>query len=215
MKTLNCIQGSTEWHAARKGVVTASEIDALVTPEWKVRTGEGVTTYLHTKLAEAVLGYSASEMHGGGSFAMEQGQLLEKMAVPFFELVTDLGVDRVGFCVSDDGRIGCSPDGLIGYDGGIEIKCPLPPKHLEYLLGNEVPKAYRAQVQFSMYVTGRRWWKFMSFYPYTQHMRPLIVHVEADPKAHESFTIALDMFFERFDAARAKVEAMQTQGGRA
>src|SRR5882757_11245793 len=124
MKTLTCKQGSSEWAAARLGVVTASEIDALVSPTWKIRTGQGVDTYLYRKLAEKVMGYAGD---GGGTFAMDQGNIIEKIAIPYYAFTYNVDVKTVGFCLSDDGRIGCSPDGLIGDFSGIEIKSPQPP----------------------------------------------------------------------------------------
>ena len=187
---------------ARTGVVTASEADALLTPEFAIRKGEGVQTYLYEKLAEKRFGF---KQDAPSTWAMDQGNVVEKIALPWYEFAHDVTIDRVGFCVSDDGRIGCSPDGLIGEDGGVECKAPQPPKHLEYLLKGEVPKAYRVQVQFSLYVTGRKWWKFLSYHPY---LPPLLVHVEPDPVAQEAINTALVSFFAQFDAAHAKLQTI-------
>lgn len=207
MKILNVKQGEQDWKSARLGVVTASEIDALVSPEWKVRTGDGPRSYLCAKVAERILGFAPE----GGSWASDQGVLMEKTAVPWFEFANDVKVRRVGFCVSDDGFFGCSPDGLIGEDGGIELKCPQGEAHVQYLLGGEVPKKYRAQVQFSMFVTGRPWWKFVS---YSSYLPKLVLHVEADPVAHAAFRTALDAFIPQYTASLAKIQAMMTTGGR-
>lgn len=202
MKLIACKQNSAEWLAARVGVVTASEVDALVTPLWKVRAGDGVQTYLYRKVAERVMNYRPDS---GGTFAMDQGHLIETMARPWYEFAHDCQIQVVGFCTSDDGRVGCSPDGLIGEDGGIEIKSPQPPQHLRYLLANEVPAEYRAQVQMSLFVTGRKWWKFVSYSPY---LPALVVHVEPDPKAQAALADALTAFLSELDAAEAKVRAL-------
>lgn len=205
MKILDVVQGTEAWKAARLGVVTASEIDALVSPEWKVRTGDGPRSYLCAKVAEKLLGY-ASE---GGSWATDQGVLLEKTAIPWYEFLHDVQVQRVGFCISDDGYYGCSPDGLLGDEGGLELKCPQGENHVRNLIMGEVPKQYRAQVQFSMFVTGRRWWKFVS---YNSFLPKLVLHVEADPAAHAAFRTALDAFIPQYATALARVQSLMPQG---
>lgn len=208
MKLLRMAQGSPEWHSARLGVVTASEIDALVSPTYEVRKGEGVTTYLCQKLSEKIMGYRGES---GSTWAMDNGSIVEKIALPWFSFTHDVSVDRAGFCVSDDGRIGFSPDGLIGDDGGIEVKSPLPPKHIRNLDAGLIPAEYRCQVQFSLYVSRRKWWKFLSFHP---HLPPLLVEAVPDQKAFTAFDTALLLFFTRFDAAHAKITGMMQQGGR-
>jgi hypothetical protein len=215
MKIHDVRQGEPEWFAARRGVITASEIDALVTPLWKVRTGEGVHTYLHLKLAERIMNYSKAELTGGAGWAAEQGNIVEKIARPFYECITGEPIRTVGFVTTDDERCGCSPDGLLGQQGGIEIKAPQPPTHLKYLLAGEVPPEYRAQVQFSLWVTKRDYWTFMSFYAYPHILPPLILRVEPDRQAFAAFEQATSAFIRELDAATAKVRGMMTQGGRA
>lgn len=200
MKILREPQGSEAWKAARRGVITASEIDALVSPTGKVRTGQGPHTYLCTKIAEKMFGWSKEQLN---TFPVNQGSIIETMAVPWYGVMKDVEVDRVGFCVSDDGRIGCSPDGLVGTDGGIEVKSPQIPIHIEYLLGGEVPPEHVMQVQFSLYVSKRSWWDFVSFHPFTDK---LIVRALPDEEVFEAFDAALHVFFQRFDAAMTKLQ---------
>jgi hypothetical protein len=200
MKVIDCKQGSTEWSLARLGVVTASEVDSLVTPLWKTRTGEGVETYRYLKLAEKLVGYMPPDV---GTFAMAQGNVVETIARPWYAFEYNVNVETPGFCVSDDGRIGCSPDGLVGEDCGLEIKSPQPPQHLKYLVGEVVPPQYLAQVHFSMLVTNRPKWVFVS---YSRHFPPLVVNVERDPKIDAALQSALAEFFEKFDAIYAKLK---------
>ncbi len=201
MRIIDCKQGTPEWSAARLGVVTASEMDALISPLWKVRTGDGVETYRFQKLCEKLLGYSPDD---GSSFAMNQGELVEKIARPWYAFEHNVSIATPGFCVSDDGKIGCSPDGLIGDDCGLEIKCPQPPQHLKYLLAGEVPPCYRAQVHFSMLVTNRPRWMFVS---YSRQFPPLVIEVKRDEEIQGYLREALDKFFHGFDATFAKVKA--------
>lgn len=196
-------QGTGEWNTVRLGKVTASEMDSLVSPEGKVRTGEGVQTYLYRKLTEKILGFAQDS---GESFAMQQGSIIQHEAIPWLEFTHDLKVDQVGFVADDGLRFGASPDGLIGTDGGVEVKCCQPAKSLQYLLDGVVPKEHQLQVQFSLYVTQRKWWYFLS---YSRQWPPLLLRVEPEPVIQAAIHTALGQFFERFDAAFAKATAMR------
>jgi hypothetical protein len=208
VKIIDCKQGSPEWFSARCGIPTASEFHKLISPTLKTRTGEGVHTYMVEKLAEKFLRMPISDIRGQfiGNFAMAQGSMLEHEAIPWVELVHDLRIDRVGFCTTDDGRIGCSPDGLIGDDCGIEVKCPQPDTHLGYLIDGVVPDQYLAQVYGSMFVTGRSSWYFLS---YSRQFPALLVRVERDEKIMAAIKHALDIFLESFDANFADVSKLR------
>jgi hypothetical protein len=185
-------QGSVEWMLARSGIPTASEFDSLVTPDFKVRTGDMPKTYLAKKLAEA---WQGGPLLGFNVFDMEQGQILEDEAVPWFELEHGVQIDRVGLVMTDDGRIGCSPDGLLP-GGGIEIKCPKPETHVRYLLDGKLPKDYAAQVHGAMFVTGLHSWTFLS---YRRHFPKFVIIVKRDEEIQKALGEALDEFLLRFD----------------
>ena len=136
---------------------------------------------------------------------MEQGSILEGEALPWLEFAHGVKVNRVGFCETDDKRIGCSPDGLIGEDGGLEIKCPEAHTHLRYLLGGVVPPQYLAQVHGNLFVTGRKWWRFIS---YNRNFPALDVTVQRDEEWIAALGIVLAAFLTDFDAAYAKVQAI-------
>ena len=186
-------QGSVDWMIARAGIPTASEFDNLLTPELKIRTGQMPQSYLNKKLAEA---WQGGPMASLNTFDMEQGRILEAEAIPFYELEFNETVQRVGLCTTDDGRVGCSPDGLIGDDGGIEIKCPAIQTHIGYLRNGELPKEYAPQVHGSLYVTGRKWWKFLA---YRRHMPPLVLTIARDDAVMKTIHQALSEFLEDFD----------------
>jgi hypothetical protein len=200
MKVFNCPQGSGEWKSLRLGIPTASEFDSIMTPEFKLRTGQTPETYLYKKLCEKLLGFSPDI----DAFAIEQGVILEKEARPYYEFTFNTPVQLVGFCTTDDGRVGCSPDGLIGEDGGIEIKCPQPHTHLRYLLEGGLPKDYMAQVHGSMYVTGRPYWMFMS---YSRQFQPLLIRVERDERIQSMIHQALEAFLDKFEDKYATIKA--------
>lgn len=195
-------QGSGEWKSLRLGIPTASEFDAIVTPEFKPRTGQTPETYLYQKLCEKLLGFAPDI----NAFAMDQGVILEGEAKPFYELTYDRPLQSVGFCTTDDGRIGCSPDGLLGTDGGLEIKCPQPHTHLRYFMEGGVPKEYLAQVHGSMLVTGRPWWEFMS---YSRQFPPVIVRVERDERIQALLRAAIDAFLVKFDEKYSALKSMR------
>ena len=165
---------SLEWLQARCGVVTASEFDNIVTGDFKARTGEMPKSYLARKFAEKWLG---SPLAGFQSVDMDIGTILEGEVIPFYELETGQTVTRIGLLTNDEGTIGCSPDGLLGEDSGIEIKCPRPETHVKYLLNGTLPKEYAPQVHGAMFVTGRPRWVFMS---YCRRFPPFILTVERD-----------------------------------
>lgn len=188
-------QGGDEWLKARAGIPTASEFDAIISPEWKARTGAGVATYLSRKLAERWLGKPIIGFSGG---SMEQGKLKEEEAIPAYEFLTDQKIERVGFVTTADGRVGCSPDGLIGDDGGFELKCPEPHTHVGYLIAGVLPKDYYGQVYGGMFVTGRSYWVLNS---YCRGFPSFTIRTERDDKVMEAIRSALFSFNERLAVA--------------
>lgn len=187
-------QGSEAWFRARAEIPTASEFHNLVTPKGKVREGQMVQSYLAEKLAQKWLG---SPLPGFGSWSTDQGKIREEEAIPWYAFELGIQVERVAFCTTDDGRIGCSPDGLIGENQGIEVKCPAPDTHVKYLLQNNVPDDYVAQVQGALFVTARPSWVFMSYCP---KFPAFIVTVEPEPDIQEALAEALALFLTKFES---------------
>ncbi len=194
-------QNSVEWLWARCGVVTASEMDNLVTDKFNIRNGEMVNSYLARKVAEAWSGPLPSFT----AFSAEQGSMTEGEANRAYTMETGQEITPVGFITMDDGRVGCSPDGMLGDDCGIEIKSPNADTHVKYLLNGELPPQYAPQVQGSMYVTGFASWKFMS---YRRHFPPLILTVRRDAKAQEAISKAIESFLVTFENAMIKMESI-------
>lgn len=196
-------QGEAEWLQLRVGKVTASELGELVTDTFTIRTGAMPHTYLCGKVAEAWRGHP---LPGFSSWETEQGQLLEDEARSWYCLEhDDHKMRNVGFIEGDDGRCGCSPDALLGEDGGLELKCPQPTNHVRYLLAGTLPKDYAPQVHMSLYVTGRKWWRFVSYhrgYPAFVH------HVERDEAIMSKIAAALSGFYASYDTAMKQLEAI-------
>jgi hypothetical protein len=207
MKIHEAAQGTQAWLEARAGIPTASEFDALITPLWKIKTGEGPALYLAKKLAEN-WGGPLPSFGGPQPWQMEQGRILEEEAIPWYEFEFGEPIQKVGLITTDDGSVGCSPDGLLGEDGGIEIKCPYSQTHIKYLLEGILPGDYAAQVHGSLYVTGRKWWKFVS---YRRGFPAFVLKVNRDIEIITQIGIGLEVFRKKFNAARAKL--IELNGG--
>ena len=194
-RIIDCEQGSSEWLQCRIGKVTASELSNIVTPEFSARKGDMVKSYMCEKLAEQWFGRPLPQF---STWETEQGKLREDDAWKWLALTQSLKVSRVGFVEHESGRFGASPDGLIGEDGGLEIKCPQLKNHFRYLMDGEVPKDYLAQVHGSLYATGRKWWKFISYYPGAP---ALVFTVNRDEAIIAKIDAALSAFYAQYNAA--------------
>lgn len=166
-------QKSDEWFAACCGNVGASSIDKIVTT--KGEPSKQRDDYMMTLAAERITGKSEA---GFTTQAMLNGIEREAEARSLFEMAHDLEVQQVGLIYKDDRKLcHCSPDGLIGDKEGWEVKNPLSKTHIKYLLSDKLPTEYFCQVQFSLYVSERESWFFMSHYP---GLKPFIIKVERD-----------------------------------
>ena len=156
-------QGTDEWLALRRGVITASTIGILLTSTGKVANNDTSRAQLLQLLAERITGESEPSFY---SDDMARGHLLEPLARGLYSQHFD-PVHECGFITAqfDLATIGYSPDGLVGDDGLIEIKAPREKKHLKTLLSGEVPADHVAQIQTGLAVTGRRWLDFISYAP--------------------------------------------------
>ena len=181
MKILDHVQGSSEWWAARAGVPTASEFGRIITPVEGKRAKWD--SYLAEKVAEAV-GWRKVEFRGSPD--IERGKMLEAEARRWlaFELGED--IEECGFCVSDCGRYGASPDGLI-YEPcenlpaciPVELKCPDLHTLIKWRMAGGLPSEHKCQVHGEMWVTGAdHCW----FAAYADHeaIANLLVKVERD-----------------------------------
>ena len=158
-------QGSDAWLEARRGIVTASTIGQLITDKTVKPAQNDRARGLHaTLIAERITGRVEPAIPNR---AMTRGTLLEDEARREYEKRTGNTVAQIGFARldTDTYTVGASPDGLIGEDGGLEIKCPAPKTHIQTVLSGEIPAYNRAQVQASMFVTGRAYWDFCSYLP--------------------------------------------------
>jgi putative phage-type endonuclease len=162
MKIVDCIQGSPEWFAARIGKVSASRVADLIA---KTKTGIAASraNYAAELVAERLTGVTAEKYSNA---AMAWGTETEPQARSMYEFMRDCDVVEVGTVLHPTIDMACaSPDGLVGEDGLIEIKCPNTSTHIETLLGDSIAGKYITQMQWQMACTGRKWCDFVSFDP--------------------------------------------------
>ena len=172
MRIIESVQGTPEWLASRLGCPSGSGFDKLITATGKPSTqAEG---YINQLIAEKLTGETT---YVKVNEWMERGTLLEPRARDFYSIMSDNEVTEVGFCKHDELECGISPDGLIGSEGGLEIKCPAPSTHVAYLRGGNLPTKYKQQVMGCLWITGRDWWDFVSYH---ETMPALMVRVERD-----------------------------------
>lgn len=172
------VQGSPEWKALRCGKVTASRVADVVA---RTKTGPAASraNYLAQLIAERLTG-APSETYTNA--AMQHGTDTEPEARAAYEFYHGVKVEQVAFVPHPKiDQAGASPDGLVGADGLVEIKCPQTATHLETLLGQAVPAKYADQMQFQMACTGRKWCDFVSYDPrMPEHMRLFVRRVQRD-----------------------------------
>lgn len=178
MKVLDLIQGSDEWLAARAGSVGASQVHEAIA---KTKSGWGASraNLMATLICERLTGRPAETFTNA---AMAWGNEKEPDARRAYEFRYDVDVEQVGIVLHPT-IVGthASPDGLVGTDGLVEIKCPSSATHLETLLGQTVPAKYVTQMQWQMACTGRCHCDFASYDPrLPEAMRLFVRRVERD-----------------------------------
>jgi len=176
MILVNCKQGSPEWFAARAGRATSSEFASILAK------GQGKTraSYLRKVASERLTGQHFD--NGFKGFALDRGHELEPIARNEYEATRGVIVDQVGLALHDDFLVSCSPDGLVGEEGGIEIKSVYPTTQLDTILAGGFPSEHRAQIQGNLWITGRKWWDFISYCPeMPNHLQLYVFRVVPDP----------------------------------
>jgi len=197
----NVAQGSEQWLALRAGRPTASAFDQIVTPALKPRTGEMPRTYQCRLIAEQMLGYSMEDF---SSYGTDRGEILEREAIPWYELTSGETVRKVGFVTAHDGAVGCSPDALVGDVGGIEVKCAMPVQHVKSLLDEGVPEKYMAQIVGVIWICDLQWLDFVAYSP----MLPSVIRrVHRDEAQIEALSSAVLEFAAELERAKRKVGA--------
>ena len=156
-------QRSAEWLAARRGMVTASVVGKLITPTLRVADNDTSRGIVATLAAERVSGFVDETPM---TWDMARGVEDEPLAVEAYTGHRRVAVESCGFMVRALGgglRLGYSPDGLVGRDGLIEVKCRRPKRHVADAVSGVSPGEHQAQIQAGLLVSGRDWCDYISF----------------------------------------------------
>lgn len=200
-----CQQGSDEWHWLRSGILTSSRFDQVLTPK-TLKLSASAFGCLCLVFAERHLG----ALDEAGSQFMGRGQEWEPDARAWYAWEYNIDVQEVGFVTNDAKTAGCSPDGLVGDSGGLEIKIPGPKQHIAYLLEPQrLVDAYKMQVQGCLWVCEREWWDIISYHPAKKPAKgigfPVVVQrVERDEPLIEKLAAAVAAFNEQLNAELVK-----------
>lgn len=195
-------QGSQEWLDIRLGKLTASRIAMLYS---------GAKTYRRLKRSIVIERITGEREPFVTNEAIEWGVSTEPLARAAYEMAKDVEVDLVGFVPHEyvDG-FGCSPDGYVGADGLIEIKCPNTNTHLTYIQEDKPPKKYIPQMQAQMAVTGRAWCDFVSYDPRVeQDLQLFIKRVERDDQYIADMVHKATVFLASVDRSVKRFERMK------
>lgn len=200
------VQGSPEWFAERVGKVTASRV-ADVVARTKSGWGASRANYMAELIAERLTG---AKSEGFVNAAMQHGIDTEPQARDAYSFYAGVDVEQVGFIAHPTIEMsGASPDGLVGNDGLVEIKCPSTATHIDTLLDGKVPERYVLQMQWQMACTGRKWCDFVSFDPrMPESMRLFIKRVERDEKLIQSLEKDVELFLREVETKVAALRSM-------
>jgi len=198
MIIVDCIQNSPEWCAEKLGKPSASNASKIITSKGEPsKQREG---YLYELAAERITG-KREEGYTNGNIL--NGHDREDESRKLYEMLHGVEVRQVGVVYKDERmRFLCSPDGLVGSDYGLELKNVLPKTQVKYLLDGGLPSDYFGQVQMSLYVTGFKFWDFMTYSP---GIKPLYVRVERDEKYIKALSVALEEFCDELDKVTEKL----------
>jgi hypothetical protein len=177
-------QYSDDWYRARLGIPTASHFHNIITPTGVPTRGDRRKKYMYRLIAEKLLKQAMDDSFSG--YWVKRGRELETEAADAFLRQSGLGgswaLHKVGFCTTNDGKVGCSPDRVLrrgehrDTDEGVEIKCPSPWVQVEYLL--EGPEDnYKPQVQGHMLICG---YPCMHLWAYHPNMPAVHIRTQRD-----------------------------------
>ena len=186
------IQGTEAWLAARCGLLTASEVKLILTPTLKAASNDKERGHLYELLAQRITQhvephYISDDMLRGMEDELTARDLYSEKYAP---------ATQCGFVTNDRWgvTIGCSPDGLVGDDGMIEIKSRRQKYQIETIVSGEMPADYLMQVQTALLVTERAWCDFVT---YSGGLPMLTLRVFPDAKVHDAIISAAQAFEER------------------
>lgn len=192
-------QGSDEWLAVRRGILTASEMRLIMTPTLRPASNDKERAHMFELLGQRITGYTEPHYISDDMLRGHEDEIEARIRyAEHFAPVTECG-----FVTNDDHGvvIGYSPDGLVGEDGLIECKSRRQKFQIETILADEVPAEYLLQIQTGLLVTGRKWLDFVS---YCGGMPMFVKRVWPCPEIQQAIIAAASAFEQRLAAAQAR-----------
>src|SRR5438105_1021841 len=193
-------QYSEEYDRLRIGIPTSSNFHKIITPQGK--PSKQWRQYACILIAERLL---QQRIEFYNSPAMERGLIVEAEAADWYEFDQDVTAQRVGFITDDDYTMGCSPDRLVGDEGLLEIKAPLPHTQVEYWIFGEVSERFRPQLQGQLYISQRSWVDIVCWHDV---LPKIVVRVEPDEKFIKALDRELQIFNFFIERVMEKIRAM-------
>jgi len=185
-------QRSEEWLQIRRGIITASNISKILTPKKKQLVAS--TGFLYDFCRQAV-----DDMPYGGfsTFHTERGFIEEEMALKIYKQKQP-EIKSCGFVLNTRHsiKLGCSPDALVGSDGGAQIKSFKPDLQFANLVEDRIKDEHLLQVQFELLVTARKWWDVIYHSSGTYQM---VTRIYPDKELHEIMIRNCKLFYEKVD----------------
>jgi putative phage-type endonuclease len=202
--TLHLVQGSQEWITARLGSLGASQVHEAVT---KLKSGGYVAQRANVCANVLLERLNGTAVDCYVSEAMDWGTKCEPDARAAYEFWADVAVDLVGLVPHPTIKsTHASPDGLVGEDGLVEIKCPNSATHLETLLTKKVPAKYITQMQWQLCCTGRKWCDYVSFDPrFPPEHRTFITRIERDDEKIKELESEVVLFLQEVEDKLAQL----------
>ena len=204
-------QRTEDWYAARLGKATASRFKDAIAALKSGAPAQAQRDYCTELVVERLTQQPIQRFQNA---AMTWGTEQEPAARAAYERVTGRIVEETGFVCHDTLMAGCSPDGLVDWDGLIEIKCPYNTgNHIETLL-NGMPADHIPQVQGQLWITGREWCDFVSFDPRMPEALQLHVQrIQRDPSFIADLEARITSFLQQVgnqvEALRRLAESKQ------
>jgi hypothetical protein len=202
-------QYSEEYDRLKLGIPTSSHFHKIITPQGK--PSKQWREYACVLIAERLL---QRKIEFYNSPAMERGLIVEAEAADWYEFDQDVTVQRVGFITDENHTVGCSPDRLVGEQGLLEIKAPLPHTQVEYWISGELNERFRPQLQGQLYVSSRSWVDILCWHDV---LPKVVMRIEPDAqfiKTLDREVQIFNFFVERvMEKIRAIYEIPVPQGG--
>jgi hypothetical protein len=198
-KYLDVDADSFEWKMCRVGIPTSSCFDKLITPK-KLEPSASRFAYQDILLAEWITGMP---FDGAQTEDMWNGKNLEPRAIAAYETLTDIETKRGGFVTLDSGMAGCSPDRLVGDNGGVEIKNRQLHVQIGHIRREAIVDEAKAQVQGTLLITEREWW---DLYSHNDLLITPAIRVYRDDVFLKAFRPILDQFIDELLERRLKLE---------